>query len=213
MFENLFRLDRKVAVVTGAGNGLGRAFSLGLAAHGATVICADRNLEGADETASLAKQSRGVAEAMHVDVADVSSVDTMWDKIAADYGRVDILINNAGIATKTARTHEFSLEDWDQLMAINLRGVFLVTRRALALMLPGPGIDHQHRLDRGLARLLAGISLACRQLLDLQSRCYRLHPPGRGRVRQGENSRQRDRARMARRHRAWGGTPRQRHTG
>jgi NAD(P)-dependent dehydrogenase (short-subunit alcohol dehydrogenase family) len=56
MFENLFRLDRKIAVVTGAGNGLGRAFSLGLAAHGATVICADRNLEGADETASLAKQ-------------------------------------------------------------------------------------------------------------------------------------------------------------
>jgi NAD(P)-dependent dehydrogenase (short-subunit alcohol dehydrogenase family) len=139
MFDNLFRLDRKVAVVTGAGNGLGRAFSLGLAAYGATVICADRNLEGADETASLAKQSRGVAEAMHVDVANEQSVDTMWDRIAADHGRIDILINNAGIATKTARTHEFSIEDWDQLMAINLRGVFLVTRRALALMLPGPG--------------------------------------------------------------------------
>ena len=139
MFENLFRLDRKIAVVTGAGNGLGRAFSLGLAAHGATVICADRNLEGADETASLAKQSRGVAEAVHVDVASEPSVDTMWDEIAANYGRVDILINNAGIATKTVRTHEFSTEDWDQLMAINLRGVFLVTRRALALMFPRPG--------------------------------------------------------------------------
>jgi NAD(P)-dependent dehydrogenase (short-subunit alcohol dehydrogenase family) len=139
MYENLFRLDRKVAVVTGAGNGLGRVFSLGLAAHGATVICADRNLEGADETASLAKQSRGVAEAIRVDVASESSVDTMWDEIAANYGRIDILINNAGIATKTARTHEFATGDWDQLMAINLRGVFLVTRRALALMLPGPG--------------------------------------------------------------------------
>ena len=69
MFENLFRLDGKVAVVTGAGNGLGRSFALGLAAFGATVICADRNLEGADETASLAKQSRGQAEPLHVDVA------------------------------------------------------------------------------------------------------------------------------------------------
>jgi NAD(P)-dependent dehydrogenase (short-subunit alcohol dehydrogenase family) len=139
MYDNLFRLDRKVAVVTGAGNGLGRAFSLGLAAFGATVICADRNLEGADETASLAKQSRAVAEAIHVDVADEASVEDMWKAIAANHGRIDILVNNAGVATKTARTHEFAIADWDQLMAINLRGVFLITRKALALMLPGPG--------------------------------------------------------------------------
>jgi NAD(P)-dependent dehydrogenase (short-subunit alcohol dehydrogenase family) len=59
MFENLFRLDRKIAVVTGAGNGLGRAFSLGLAAHGATVICADRNLEGADRLPRQAVTRRG----------------------------------------------------------------------------------------------------------------------------------------------------------
>ena len=139
MFEDLFRLDGKVAVVTGAGNGLGRSFALGLSAFGATVICADKNLEGADETASLAKQSRGKAEAAQVDVADEASVDAMWKTIAETYGRIDILINNAGIQTNTSRTHEYSVADWDRLMAINLRGVFLNTRKALALMLPGPG--------------------------------------------------------------------------
>ncbi len=139
MFENLFRLDGKVAVVTGAANGLGRSFALGLSAFGATVICADRNLDGADETASLAKQSRGKAEPALVDVADETSVDAMWTKIAESHGRIDILINNAGINTNSMRTHEYSVADWDRLMAINLRGVFLNTRKGLALMLPGPG--------------------------------------------------------------------------
>src|SRR3954447_20765474 len=111
MLENLFRLDGKVAVVTGAGNGLGRSFALGLAAFGATVICADKNLDGADETASLVKQSRGKAEAIRVDVASEVAVDDMWKTIAESYGRIDILVNNAGINTNSMRTHEYSVAD------------------------------------------------------------------------------------------------------
>jgi 3-oxoacyl-[acyl-carrier protein] reductase len=134
MFENLFRLDGKVAVVTGAGNGLGRSFALGLAAFGATVICADRNLAGADETASLVKQSRGKAEPAHVDVADEASVDDMWRTIAADYPRIDILINNAGIY-KAAATLDVSEDHWDAIMNINAKAVFFASQAVLPTMI------------------------------------------------------------------------------
>src|SRR6202012_5331298 len=82
---------------------------------------------------------RSKAEPAHVDVADEKYVDQLWKEIEATHGRVDILVNNAGINTNAMRTHEYSVADWDRLMAINLRGVFLTTRKALALMLPGPG--------------------------------------------------------------------------
>jgi len=139
MLERLFRLDGKVAVVTGAGNGLGRSFALGLAAYGAHVVCVDRDADGADETAALIRQASGQAEPAETDVADEASVEALWDRVARDFGRADILINNAGIATVPVRTHEFGLADWDRLMAVNVRGVFLCTRRALALMLEQGG--------------------------------------------------------------------------
>ncbi len=139
MLADMFRMDGKVAVVTGAGFGIGRSFSLGLAAFGATVVCADRDLPGADETASLVKQSQGKAAPVEVDVANETSVSAMWDFVESEFGRADILINNAGIATPPVRTHEFSITDWDRLMAVNLRGVFLCTQRALAMMLKNGG--------------------------------------------------------------------------
>ena len=139
MFETLFRLDGKRAVVTGAGSGFGRAFALALAEFGATVICAGRRIDRLEETAAAIARSGGRASAVRLDVTDEGSVDSFWRTSPVQHGRVDILVNNAGISLPPQRTHELSVQHWDDVIATNLRGVFLTTRAGLRQMLPGPG--------------------------------------------------------------------------
>ena len=138
MFQQIFRLDGKVAVVTGAGSGFGRTFARALADFGATVICAGRRLDALKGTASTIAESGGKAIALQLDVTDDNSVDAFWQN-AAGHGRTEILVNNAGIALAPRRTHELSVRDWDDVLATNLRGVFTMTRLGLKQMLPGPG--------------------------------------------------------------------------
>jgi NAD(P)-dependent dehydrogenase (short-subunit alcohol dehydrogenase family) len=135
----IFDLSHKVALVTGAGSGLGRAFSEGLAASGARVICVDRDRGRADETAALINAKRNDAVALCTDVAIPDAVDTMAQQVANLTGGVDILINNAGIATVPMRIHEMPVADWDRLMAINLRGVFLCSRALIPAMIEKGG--------------------------------------------------------------------------
>jgi len=135
----LFDLTSKVALVTGAGSGLGRAFSEGLASVGARVVCADRDRGRADETAAAINGKRNDALSLHADVADPQSVEAMAEQVAQSCGRIDVLVNNAGIATMPLRIHEMPVEDWDRLMAINLRGVFLCSRAMIPLMLASGG--------------------------------------------------------------------------
>jgi NAD(P)-dependent dehydrogenase (short-subunit alcohol dehydrogenase family) len=139
VFQQIFRLDGKVAVVTGAGSGFGRTFARALADFGATVICAGRRVEALQETVSAIADAGGRAAALTLDVRDESSVDAFWRNVAAKHGRAEILVNNAGIALAPQRTHEASVRDWDEVIATNLRGVFMTTRLGLKQMLPGPG--------------------------------------------------------------------------
>ena len=131
---DMFRLGGRVALVTGAGGGLGRVFAQALAAAGARVCCADVELAAAQETAGLITAAGGGAAALTVDVSDEQSVAALARELEAE-DRLDVLVNNAGIATRTARIHELPVADWDRLHAINTRGVFLVTRACLPLMM------------------------------------------------------------------------------
>jgi NAD(P)-dependent dehydrogenase (short-subunit alcohol dehydrogenase family) len=131
----IFDLSGKVALVTGAGSGLGRAFSEGLAEAGARLICVDRERDRADETAAIINAKRNDALSLCVDVSEPQAVASMAARAAETCGHVDILINNAGIATVPMRAHEMPVEDWDRLMAINLRGVFLCSRVVIPQMM------------------------------------------------------------------------------
>ncbi|MFZ5491738.1 MAG: SDR family NAD(P)-dependent oxidoreductase [Pseudomonadota bacterium] len=130
----LFRLDGRVALVTGAGGGLGRVLAHALAGAAARVYCADRDLPAAQDTVRSIAASGGTSTALAVDVSDESSVASLAQELEAA-GRLDVLVNNAGIATRTARVHEMPVVDWDRLHAVNTRGVFLVTRACLPLLL------------------------------------------------------------------------------
>jgi NAD(P)-dependent dehydrogenase (short-subunit alcohol dehydrogenase family) len=133
---DLFRLDGRVALVTGAGVGLGRVFACTLATAGAKVVCADIDFATAQETVRQITAAGGLALALQVDVANEDAVANMVADTSAHFGALDILVNNAGIATPPLRVHEMPVADWDRLHRVNTRGVFLCTRAALPFMLP-----------------------------------------------------------------------------
>ena len=161
-FEQIFRMDGQVALVTGAAFGLGRSFAQGLADFGAHVICADTNMPDAEETAAMIRARGGSAEAIFVDVAQTQSVDGLFGEIGRLHGRLDILINNAGVSTGPRRLHELAVEDWDRLMDVNLRGVFLCTRAAIAMMLErGAGSIVNISSVAGLAGYYPGTARLC----------------------------------------------------
>jgi 3-oxoacyl-[acyl-carrier protein] reductase len=120
-------LENKIAVVTGAGRGIGRAIALKFAAAGADVVCVSRTAENsqkvADEVQALGRKSWALA----VDVADAAAVNAAAEKILADAGRVDILVNNAGV-TRDGLLMRMSDADWDLVINTNLKGAFLFTK-------------------------------------------------------------------------------------
>jgi len=121
------KLANQVAVVTGAGRGIGRAIALKFAAEGADIACVSRTAENAEKAASEVRALGRKAWAYGVDVADAAAVTAAADKILVDAGKVDILVNNAGV-TRDGLVMRMSDEDWDTVLGTNLRGAFAMTR-------------------------------------------------------------------------------------
>ena len=129
------KLTDRVVIVTGAGSGLGRAFSLDLAEEGARVVVADIDVPGAEETVGLVTGQGGQAVAIEADVSDAASVAGMVEQALAAFGTVDVLINNAGLVGETLPTHEVSESSFDQVMAVDVKGVFLSSKAVIPTML------------------------------------------------------------------------------
>lgn len=130
-------LDGKVAVVTGASSGsIGEAFARTLAEAGATVVCADINAAGAAEVAERILAGGGRALSAEVDIADEASVTGTIDRVVADLGGVDVLVNNAALmaAIVTQTATQFSREDWDRAFRVNVTGAWQMSKAVVASM-------------------------------------------------------------------------------
>jgi NAD(P)-dependent dehydrogenase (short-subunit alcohol dehydrogenase family) len=128
-------LDGKVAFITGAGSGIGRATSKIFAREGARLVLADVVEEGGHETLRMVKEAGAEAIFVRTDVSKSKDVDAVVAKAVETFGRVDCAFNNAGIGGQSRLLHEYSEEDWNRMIAINLTGVWLCMKAELIQML------------------------------------------------------------------------------
>jgi 2-deoxy-D-gluconate 3-dehydrogenase len=137
MSPDTFRVDGKVALVTGSGTGIGAAIALGLAAAGADVVCHNKD-DAAPATVEEVKRLGRRSFGLRADLADRSSHQELVAQTVSQFGRVDILVNNAGLIRR-APAVEYTDDDWDLLLAVNLSAVFRLSRLAGKLMLEQGG--------------------------------------------------------------------------
>lgn len=138
----MFRLDKKIAFVTGAGSGIGESIARLFARQGAYVVLADMREDAAQRVAAEITEAGGNARVQPLDVAEEAQVKAAIEQVSALEGRLDILVNNAGIS-HVGNILETSLEDWERVMRVNARGVFLCARegvRQMLAQLPAGGV-------------------------------------------------------------------------
>ena len=132
--KDIFRLDGKIAIVTGGGGGIGETLALGLSQYGAKVVIASRNLEALEKKAlQIQKKTGNEVVAMQMDVTDETSVSGLVDEVVSRYGTIDILVNAMGLNLKRD-AFEFPMEDWDTIFSINVKGTMVVCKHVGRVM-------------------------------------------------------------------------------
>ena len=137
------RLDGKIALVTGASSGLGKATALAFAREGATVVVSARRADEIENTARIIRAEGGDALALVTDVSSALQVEEMVQKTVSTYGRIDVAFNNAGVFDPEGLVHEIDEELWDKLININLKGTWLCMKAEL-----------QHMLEQGSGAII-----------------------------------------------------------
>jgi NAD(P)-dependent dehydrogenase (short-subunit alcohol dehydrogenase family) len=133
------RMSGKVALVTGAGSGIGRASALAFAREGAQVVVADVVESGGQETVRLIRTANGDAQFVRANIANAQEVEALVQQTVATYGRLDYAHNNAGVEGELTTTAEYSEAEWDRVIGINLKGTWLCMKYEIAHMLTQGG--------------------------------------------------------------------------
>lgn len=135
----MYNFNGRVAMVTGAASGIGRAVALGYARNGAQVVVSDVDDAGGQETVELIRQANGEAAYFHADVSDPVACQALVDFTIQTYGRLDFACNNAGIGGESNPSGDYSIEGWNKVIGINLSGVFYCMRYEIPAMLQNGG--------------------------------------------------------------------------